>query len=681
MINAGRLLQRRGLPPEGREIADSDLFDVTYYGERCGVHFATLSDAISHFLAAEHPADPHPLFSMDWYRSTYPDVTNAGMNPFVHFLRHGAQEGRSPSAYFDTRFYLDTYPDVAAHRLNALAHYINHGATEGRDPSNWFGTSDYLAAHGDVASAGVNALEHYVRHGEAEGRKLSNRPFKLDARYGMPEPSFARWRERSVGRPRNIQRNPALRELVVVASGSAVVHEKIWDDVRNAAAALRISLILETIDNIGRLAERATSASLVFFVESGDCFDRAGIDALLANCPEDADLVVFDMFYRHDGSVYPVFQPGANPQYIRSADSVFSRFAINGALLRQIADTGVKDARQILLAALDRLEAETLFGGMHHIDAAVLETPSLQATIQERRQGLVLADEVGAVDAASKPREASVSVVVCTKDNGILVDQLLAHLTTRCPAIKEIFIVSNQTTNFLALRTLQRWESHQMVKIIHYPHPFNFSDQCNVAVAQASGDLLLFLNDDIIGLNAVWLDRLVAAMAEPGVGIVGPRLLYPNECVQHAGMFLGFHGTAGHTMRHARLPEDDYLFMATGSRDVSCVTGAVLLVRRSTFEDLGGFDIQLRTAYQDVDLCLRVRGLGQRILYVPTATLLHLESVTVNTLLLSEKVLTQRLSERAHFLRLYEDGRLQKDPFHNGAYDLNDESLRTLVRF
>lgn len=662
MIGDWLFRRRDRLAPEGHHIPRSGLFDLEYYSERSGARFASRRAAITHFLAAPNACDPHPLFSMHWYRQAYPDA--AGMNPLAHFLRHGAQAARSPSAYFDTRFYLDTYPDVAAARVNALSHYLGRGAAEGRDPSDWFSTSDYLAAHTDVAAAGVNPLVHFARYGEAEGRKLSDRTFKLDARYGMPESDFARWRARAVGRRLQSRLSSCLRELVVVPSGAVPVGEAFWAGLREVTATLGIRLSSSSIGDVARLAESVTPSCLVLFIESGDRLDRAGLGALLASYPEEADLVVFDMFYRHDGSVYPVLQPGANPQYIRSANSVFSRFAVHGRLLRQIAGEGACDAHVLLLAALDRLEADAQFGGLHHVAAPILETPSLEAAIRERRRQAVPA---AADDAARTSNSETVSVIVCTKGNGIRLDQLLAHLTTSCVAVRQVLVVLDETTEALAEQTLQRWASHPSIAVIRPSQPFDLSDQRNVAAAKATCALLLFLDEDVAGADAVWLDRLIEAVAEPGVGLVGPRLLSPNEYVQDAGMYLGSHGTAG----HIELAGDDYLFMATSSRDVSCVTGAALLIRRSIFEDLGGFDAQLGTADQDIDLCLRVRGLGYRILFVPGATLQSQDS---------RRVTEPRPDERTYFLRLYEDGRPGKDPFHNAAYDVDDESLHSLVR-
>ncbi len=109
-------------------------------------------------------------FDATFYLTSNPDVALARVDPFQHYVQHGAREGRDPDAFFDTSGYLETYRDVAAAGVNPLQHYLQHGAREGRDPSIWFDSSAYLAAYGDVAVAGFNPLQHYLQYGVNEGR-------------------------------------------------------------------------------------------------------------------------------------------------------------------------------------------------------------------------------------------------------------------------------------------------------------------------------------------------------------------------------------------------------------------------------------------------------------------------------------------------------------------------------
>src|SRR5262249_37396302 len=114
--------------------------------------------------------DSSGLFDAEWYLAQNPDVAAAGINPLVHYLRHGPADGRDPNALFDTKWYLAQNPDVAAEGINPLVHYLQKGAGEGRDPSPLFDTNWYLAQNRDVAAAGINPLAHYLRIGGVEGR-------------------------------------------------------------------------------------------------------------------------------------------------------------------------------------------------------------------------------------------------------------------------------------------------------------------------------------------------------------------------------------------------------------------------------------------------------------------------------------------------------------------------------
>ncbi len=275
--------------------------------------------------------------------------------------------------------------------------------------------------------------------------------------------------------------------------------------------------------------------------------------------------------------------------------------------------------------------------------------------------------------------EASVSVIICTRNKAHLLAQLLENLVGVAGRIvKEIVIVSNNTDNLHAKENLRVWSEHPQVRVIEYNQKFNFSDQCNVAALGCSGEFLLMLNDDIVPITMDWLARIVARFEDPTLGAVGPLLLYPDETVQHGGMFLGHHGAAGHTLRHATLPEADYLVTATSPRDVSCVTGAVMLLRRSIFEALNGFDIQLSTIFQDVDLCIRIGNSGYRILYDPSVVLLHMESVSIKALIAQPGIQDQRGREYEYFRRRHGRQGQGSDVFHNPSFSLEDESLRTL---
>ncbi len=163
--------------------------------------------------------------------------------------------------------------------------------------------------------------------------------------------------------------------------------------------------------------------------------------------------------------------------------------------------------------------------------------------------------------------------------------------------------------------------------VIPYDRPFNFAEKCNVGAAHARGELLLFLNDDVDVIDSDWLEVLVGFALEPDVGAVGCELLFEDGRLQHAGhVYLG--GNPGHLM-FGRLPgaEANRLALAL-DREVAGVTAAAMMMRAEVFDEVGGFCVAFPNNYNDVDLNLKIRSRGYRIVVTPHARLHHFESMT-----------------------------------------------------
>ena len=157
---------------------------------------------------------------------------------------------------------------------------------------------------------------------------------------------------------------------------------------------------------------------------------------------------------------------------------------------------------------------------------------------------------------------------------------------------------------------------------------FNYSWVNNFGAAAARGSLLCFLNDDVEVISEDWLDTLVARVSLAGVGAAGPMLYYPSDQIQHAGVLLGIGGVADHAHRNAARGQDGYFARRAGTglflRDRGLHAGAA----RRLFETIGGFDVDLPTAFNDVDFCIRLRRTGARIVWTPAAELYHHKSLT-----------------------------------------------------
>lgn len=220
-----------------------------------------------------------------------------------------------------------------------------------------------------------------------------------------------------------------------------------------------------------------------------------------------------------------------------------------------------------------------------------------------------------------------VSIIIPTRDREKFLRQCIDSVerTTTYPNY-EIIVVDNGSVSTRMQECLD--EVSKRWRVIAYPATFNFSAINNFGVAEAKGEYLLFLNDDTKVISPEWLTSMVEHIVRPGVGAVGAKLLYPDGRIQHAGVVIGIRGMAGHAFKYSRNNEQGYHGLAHLVRNVSAVTAACMLVSRSIFERVKGFNPELSVEYNDVDLCLRIAEEGYRVLYVPDAVLYHYESVT-----------------------------------------------------
>ncbi|MBD3260310.1 MAG: glycosyltransferase [Candidatus Altiarchaeales archaeon] len=230
----------------------------------------------------------------------------------------------------------------------------------------------------------------------------------------------------------------------------------------------------------------------------------------------------------------------------------------------------------------------------------------------------------------------SVTIVIPTKDNITYLDACLSSiLASNYEGKINIIIVDNQsekkeTLKYLSRGTLKYGEMLDgCIKILRYDRPFNFSAINNFAAESVqNSDYLLFLNDDIEVLSREWLDEMMSFIQQPGVGVVGAKLLYPDRRIQHAGVIIGIGGVAGHSHKYIPNGHPGYFARPHIVQNVSAVTGACMLVSRSVFEKVGGFEEKLPKAFNDVDFCLKVREAGYEIIYNPRAVLIHHESIS-----------------------------------------------------
>jgi GT2 family glycosyltransferase len=223
----------------------------------------------------------------------------------------------------------------------------------------------------------------------------------------------------------------------------------------------------------------------------------------------------------------------------------------------------------------------------------------------------------------------TVDIIIPTRNHTDLLATCLDgiwHRTTYPAERVRVIVIDNGSDEPASLEYLERLRQRERVLVIPDPSPFNYARLNNVAAAAATADVLVFLNNDTEMTEPSWLATIAGWAARPEIGVVGPKLLYPDQTIQHAGVVLGIGGVAGHSF--VGIPGDapGYLGMAGVTREAAALTGACIAVRRAVFEEVGGFDERLEIAFNDTALCCEALRRGYRNLYVGEISVLHHES-------------------------------------------------------
>lgn len=370
-------------------------------------------------------------------------------------------------------------------------------------------------------------------------------------------------------------------------------------------------------------AFRAATGTLCCLLVPGDRLPPSAlweVAAAFAAHPDTRLLFTDEDVEDEGGRHSPRFKPGFSPDALLGGDAIGQLAVYRMDLLAEIG--GLPDGPDTV-RALARRAAEVLAPKqVNHLPAVLCHRGRLPAPLD-----LDACREGGRFPLPASP--PAVTVVVPTKNRADLLGTCVAGVLDRTEyPIIEMVIVDNGSTDPNALALLAELERRPGVRVLRRPGPFNFAALNNAAAAIARDGLLLLLNNDTEVLHPGWLGEMVAHAVRPDVGVVGARLLYPGNTVQHAGILLGPGGTATHVGRGAAPNDPGYLGQLVCVRDLSAVTGACLAISTASWRRVGGMDERLAVAWNDVDLCLRVRKAGLRVVWTPHATLLHRESVT-----------------------------------------------------
>lgn len=266
-----------------------------------------------------------------------------------------------------------------------------------------------------------------------------------------------------------------------------------------------------------------------------------------------------------------------------------------------------------------------------------------------------------------------ISIVIPMKDMISFLQRNLKSIEEKTDYTNfEIVIVDNNSTEKETHDYFDRIRGKENIRIIKYKDEFNFSKINNFAVGQAKGEHILFLNNDIEVISKGWLSAMLEHSIRKEVGGVGAKLVFPNNTIQHAGTVLGLGGVAGHSHKHFPVESNGYFGALNTIRNYSAVTAACMMTRKKVFEEVGGFDeIKFSVAFNDVDLCMKIREKGYLIIYTPYAALYHYESTSRGYDLNPDEIMAMKNRWGKT---------LFSDPYYNPNLTLDSEDFKFKLR-
>ena len=269
--------------------------------------------------------------------------------------------------------------------------------------------------------------------------------------------------------------------------------------------------------------------------------------------------------------------------------------------------------------------------------------------------------------------EPRVSIIIPNKDHKEVLERCLCSIFEKSTYSNyEIIIAENNSREAQTFAYYEQLKAeHENVRVVTWNYDFNFSAINNFAAKSANGDYLLFLNNDTEVITDRWLEELLGYCQRRDVGVCGAKLFYPNDTLQHCGVVVGIGGIAGHICAGEKRESGGYYGRIAKSQDVSAVTGACLMIPADLFRTVGGFEESLAVAYNDVDLCLKVRKMGLLVVYDAFCELYHYESVSRGLDEIDEKKRERQLAEarilRDRWPEIFREG----DPYFNPNLEYN----------
>ena len=457
---------------------------------------------------------------------------------------------------------------------------------------------------------------------------------------------------------------------------------------------------------------KAAKGEFIAFFDHDDLLEPGALEImLLAQAATGAKLLYSDEDKVERGGAFsePHFKPGFNHRLLMDINYICHLVLVEAKTLRTVggldpALDGAQD-HDLLLRMTETLRPEQI----HHVPeilyhwrktasstaaagtsakpkAALAGAQAVVAHIERRGlparvepRGSLTCYKVDWKFPAARAKKAGVSILIPYRDHVEMTLECVNAIRKHTKGVSyEIILLDNWSTTQAAARFAAAQGNIEGTRVLRIAEPFNYSRINNVGARDAKHQFLLFMNNDVFVNEAGWLRRMLdEAMADESVGAVGAKLLYPDGTVQHAGVVLGVGGVADHAFRGIGGEAPGYMAHAITVQEVSAVTAACMLVRKTSFDAVGGFDEhELSVAFNDVDLCVKLRQAGQKIIFMADSVAEHRESISRGDDFDQAKL--ARFMFENEVMRQRHEAILPNDPYYNRNFSRESGVYREL---
>lgn len=640
------------------EINASGLFDEEYYLELYG-QCAPYKSALDHYLAegADRFYDPHPHFSTSYYLYSNADVKSTHINPLFHYIKYGEEEGRKPNPYFSPSAYIAQNPDLSGWEANLLLHFVNHGCAENRA---------YCDFRTDTNSASSQSYQEWINNHEVVSASFALqdiKTFKHNPLISIVVPVY----------------NPQKQLLIECIESVIKQSYGNWElcladdkspneDVRlvlneYAAKDKRIKVVFrEENGHISAASNSALEISTGDWIALLDHDDELHHHALyhiaktLNDAPE-TELIYSDEDKIDEDGVRsgPHFKADWNLDLLYSQNYVSHLGVYKADIVQKIGgfrlgyegsqdfDLLLRYSREINHANIVHIAKVLYHWRMVEGSTALAskeKSYTTEAGIKALEDHFKVLDKKVVVEQGAGANmykvnwqiesEPLVSLIIPTYNGYDITKQAIDSILGKTTYHNyEILLVDNNSDDPTSLAYFDELDKHEKITVLRYPYPFNYSAINNFAAKQAKGEIIGLINNDIEVITPEWLTEMVSHAQRKEVGCVGAMLYFENDTIQHAGVITGLGGVAGHSHKYFPKDHPGYFYRLKLVQNLSAVTAACLLVRKSVFEEVNGLNEEdLKIAFNDVDFCLKVQAAGYRNLWTPYAELYHYESIS-----------------------------------------------------